>query len=114
VLNRNNPICSIVSRSEGRIRPRIEILTTSSPKKVVGTGADEDSRWYLNGDGNSGTSPRDPALLYEEGGPLAVVYYGVNNNETIYKLMHHGTTRKLYELVWDGMTLTTNEIDFHG
>ncbi|KAF8250898.1 hypothetical protein K440DRAFT_659135 [Wilcoxina mikolae CBS 423.85] len=112
ILNHNNPILPIVSRSQGRIRPRLEILTTKAPGKVIGTGADEDAGWYLDSNGDSGISNRDPALLYEEGDPMALVFYGVSNGQTIYKAMHHGTDRKLYELVYDGSTMATRAVVF--
>jgi hypothetical protein len=94
-LSQNNPILPVISSIGQNGTPNIEILTTDYPGEIVGA-------WAGNTDATLTYTPGSPVEVYQEGYPMSLIYLGVGDKGTKYKVLYHGLDRQLYEMDYDG------------
>lgn len=111
-LKNNNPLVNIICYSTGTTQPDIEVMTSTLQGRVVGFG-ESPNRGYTATSSSSNTmltTYRDPARVALPSDPLAVTYMGKIGSQKNYRLLHHGTDRRLYELLWNGKSLSAREV----
>ncbi|KAI5798525.1 hypothetical protein FPQ18DRAFT_123154 [Pyronema domesticum] len=94
-LSQNNPILPVISSIGQNGNPNIEILTTDYPGEIVGA-------WAGNTDATLTYTPGSPVEVYQEGYPMSLIYLGLGDKGTKYKVLYHGLDRQLYEMDYDG------------